>query len=62
MICLLLQSFLLNVMKPLVLQLMEDLKTYMVSHSDIIRSGFKAAGITNPLDNLTVDYMYLYIA
>ena len=43
-------KFPLNVMKPLVLQWMEDLETYMLSHPNIIRSGFQAAGITDALN------------
>ena len=43
-------TFPLNVMKPLVLQWMEDLETYMLSHPNIIRSGFRAAGITDALN------------
>lgn len=42
-------NFPLNMMKPLVLQWMENL-LYMLSHSDIIRSGFRAAGITDALN------------
>ena len=33
-------KFPLNIMKPLVLQWMEDLEAYMLSHLNIIRSGF----------------------
>ena len=47
-------KFPLHVMKPLILQWMEDLETYMQLHPNIIKSGFRAAGITDTL-NITVD-------
>ena len=47
-------KFPLNVMKPLILKWMEDLETYMHSHPNIIKSGFRAAGITDVL-NITLD-------
>ena len=42
-------KFPLHVMKPLVLKWMEELQSYMLTHPDIIKNGFQAAGITDVL-------------
>ena len=43
-------KFPLNTMKPLVLKWMEELQSYMLAHPNIIKNGFRAAGITDALN------------